>query len=85
MRALCALALCTLGLSLFAVAQEPTFVTIDPPGSTDTQVNSINSAGVITGYYFEGNVSHGSCALRTASTGATRVIALNYFAMLAVA
>jgi hypothetical protein len=57
--ALCLLALSTLGLSLSAGAQEATFTTFDPPGSTGTQVNSINPAGVITGYYFEGNNSHG--------------------------
>src|ERR1700747_3406633 len=55
----CLLLLCTLGLGLFAGAQEATFITFDPPGSTGTQVNSINPAGAITGYYFEGNNSHG--------------------------
>ena len=28
--------LCTLGLSLSAIAHEPSFSTFDPPGSTDT-------------------------------------------------
>jgi hypothetical protein len=48
--ALSRLTLCTLGLSLSAGAQEATFITFDPPGSTGTQVTSINPAGVITGY-----------------------------------
>jgi hypothetical protein len=59
MHVLSVLALCTLGMSLSAGAQEATFITFDPPGSTGTQVNSINSVGVITGYYFEGSNSHG--------------------------
>jgi len=57
--ALCLLLPCTLGLCLSASAQEGTFITFDPPGSTGTQVNSINPAGLITGYFFEGNNSHG--------------------------
>ncbi len=46
--ALC-LALCTPGLSLSASAQESTFTTFDPPGSTQTTPYSINPAGAITG------------------------------------
>jgi hypothetical protein len=57
--ALSLLTICTLELSYSAGAQEGTFVTFDPPGSTGTEVTSVNPPGVITGYYFEGNSSHG--------------------------
>jgi hypothetical protein len=42
------LALCTV---LSASAQEPTFTTFDPPGSTGTVPRSINPSGEITGIY----------------------------------
>src|SRR5438445_727541 len=51
------LALCTLGLS--ANAQNPTFITFDPPGSIGTGPTSINSAGVITGNYSDGSRTRG--------------------------
>jgi hypothetical protein len=47
------LALFTLGLSFSASAQKSTFTTFDPPGSAGTFPASINSAGVITGFYPE--------------------------------
>lgn len=40
------------------------FVTIDPPGSIDTQPERINDSGLIVGYYLDGNfVSHGFLVL----------------------
>src|SRR6266566_3123304 len=53
------LALCTLGMSLSASAQEPTITTFDPPGSIGTVPVYINPAGTITGYYFESSATHG--------------------------
>jgi len=43
-----------------AVAAEPTFTTIDVPGSTFTFPFAINPAGEIVGLYFDANdVGHG--------------------------
>src|SRR6266496_4260626 len=54
------LTLCTLGLSLSAIAHQPSFTTFDPPGSTGTFPQSINPAGAITGFYADANrVAHG--------------------------
>jgi hypothetical protein len=40
--------------------KKATFTTFDPPGSIFTQPTSINPAGIITGYYFDGSdVAHG--------------------------
>ena len=36
-----------------------TITTFDPPGSTYTYPTSINPAGVITGFYYEGYGGHG--------------------------
>ena len=52
-------ALCTLGLNLFASAQDPTITTFDTPGSIATVGTSINPAGTITGYYQVGFTIHG--------------------------
>ena len=49
------LALCTLGLSLSASAQQSAFTKFDPPGSIETIPNSMNRSGAITGYYFDAN------------------------------
>ena len=49
------LALCTVGLGLSAKAQDTTFITFDPPGSTFTLALSINPAGAITGTYLDTN------------------------------
>ena len=58
--ALCLLLPCTLGLSFSAAAQEVTYITFDPPGSTFTQPYSINREGAITGYYDDAhNKPHG--------------------------
>jgi hypothetical protein len=53
------LAICTVALSFSASAQEPVITTFDPPGSFQTVPVSINPAGTITGYYFEGFANHG--------------------------
>jgi hypothetical protein len=54
------LALCMLGLSVAAMAQEPVFITFDPPGSQATTPVCLNQGGAIVGYYSDaGNVSHG--------------------------
>jgi hypothetical protein len=55
--ALC-LALCTVGLSLSASAQGPTFTTFDAVGGANTYGSSINPAGAITGSY-NSNGDHG--------------------------
>ena|SRR5579864_8659037 len=64
------------GLTLFANAQDVTYIIFGPPGSTFTQPNSINREGAITGYYKDSNgVTHGFRRSReaTITTFDTRV------------
>ncbi|HEX4921074.1 MAG TPA: hypothetical protein VFV92_10080, partial [Candidatus Bathyarchaeia archaeon] len=50
--AVCLLTICNLALSLPASTQRATYITFDPPGSTDTEPQSINRHGTITGFYY---------------------------------
>ncbi len=60
MLALSFLALSTLGMIHPANAQEVTYITFNPPGSANTQPNSINAEGAITGSYDDTQyISHG--------------------------
>ena len=46
---------CALALSVSASAKHPTIITLDPPGSVNTNSAAINPAGAIAGYFFDAN------------------------------
>jgi hypothetical protein len=51
---------CVFGLCSFAAAGQPTIITFDPPGSTQTNVFQVNNSGTVVGWYLDANNSvHG--------------------------
>ena len=63
--AMLCLAVCMLGLAVSARARRPVIIPINPPGAgtsagQGTEAIGINTAGEITGFYFDSNsVAHG--------------------------